>query len=237
MSLTIVQRSGADLFTTSEAIADGAGVAHDSVKRLIRDSTSDLEEFGLVGFEIRANSTVRGEREEKVWKLNEQQATLILTYLRNTEQVRAFKKALVKAFYEMAQALNRPRSLEERSLEILGELTTLVDQQRAELEAVAPKVQAYDTFIDADGKYSVGTVAKMLGLSQNKLFTELRNHGVFIAKGHMHNTPYQQYMHHFTVKATTIHHNSGTESVRYTTYVQPSGVDFIKRKLALTAVA
>lgn len=114
------------------------------------------------------------------------------------------------------------------------------EQERLALEAKAkelePKAEAYSSFIEADGKYSVGAVAKMLGIGQNKLFRELRNAGVFIAKGGMKNTPYQQYMRHFEVKAYTITHNSGAESVRHTTYVQPSGIDFIRKKLGLLAI-
>lgn len=99
-----------------------------------------------------------------------------------------------------------------------------------------PKADAYDTFIDATGKYNVGTVAKMLGMGQNKLFKELRNRGVFIAKGANANTPYQRYMHHFEVKAYTFEHSNGEQAIRYTTYVQPSGVDFIRRKLGLDRI-
>ena len=43
-------------------------------------------------------------------------------------------------------------------------------------------------------------------------------------------------MHHFEVKAYTITHNNGTESVRHTTYVQPSGIDFIRKKLGLLTI-
>lgn len=101
----------------------------------------------------------------------------------------------------------------------------------AQAQIDAPKAEAYDIFMDSDGTYSVGNVAKMLGTSQNKLFTELRNHGVFIGKGHMRNTPYQQYMHHFTVKAYSYTRSDGNEGTSYTTRVQPSGVDFIRKKL------
>jgi len=101
----------------------------------------------------------------------------------------------------------------------------------AQAQIDAPKAEAYDSFMDSDGTYSVGNVAKMLGTSQNKLFTELRNHGVFIGKGHMRNTPYQQYMHHFTVKAYSYTRSDGNEGTSYTTRVQPSGVDFIRKKL------
>lgn len=99
-----------------------------------------------------------------------------------------------------------------------------------------PAADAYKAFMDADGTYSVGTVAKMHSLSQNKLFAELRNRGVLISKGAMRNTPYQQYMHHFAVKAYEFTRHDGTTGTSYTTRVQASGVEFIRRKLGLLPV-
>ena len=37
----------------------------------------------------------------KIYRLNEQQATLLITYLKNTAPVRKFKKNLVEAFFEL----------------------------------------------------------------------------------------------------------------------------------------
>lgn len=108
-----------------------------------------------------------------------------------------------------------------------------LEAKNAELE---PKADAYDSFIDATGKFNVGAVAKMLGTSQNKLFRDLRNAGVLIGKGAMRNTPYQQYMHHFEVKAHEYERSNGEIGCSYTTYVQPSGVDFIRRKLRLPSI-
>lgn len=96
-----------------------------------------------------------------------------------------------------------------------------------------PRADGYDRFLAGDGTYSVGSAAKLLGLSQNKLFTELRNARVLIAKGAMVNAPYQRYMHHFTVKAYSYDRQDGTAGTSYTTRVQPSGLEFIARKLGL----
>lgn len=94
-------------FTTSRIIADHAEVAHHSVTRLIRDYAKDLEEFGIIGFEIHKLDG-RG-RPKKIYCLNEEQATLLITYLDNTEPVRAFKKELVKQFFAMKhEQLSRP---------------------------------------------------------------------------------------------------------------------------------
>lgn len=236
---TIVQREGDQLFTTSEIIADRAEVQHKNVLELIGRYDSDLQEFGSLAFETRP--LPGGGIPFRYVKLNEQQSTLILTYLRNSEPVRKFKRDLVKGFYEMAQRIReieqQPKQPAELSKSDLARMVLESEAEKeslaAELTHVAPKAEAYDSFMDADGTYSVGTVAKMLGLSQNKLFQELRNHRVLISKGAMRNTPYQQYMHHFGVKAHTFNRSDGSESTSYTTRVQSSGVDFIRRKLRI----
>lgn len=96
-----------------------------------------------------------------------------------------------------------------------------------------PKADNYDRFMSGEGSYSVGAAGKMLGVSQNKLFQLCRNAKIFIAKGHMRNTPYQQYMHHFEVKAFEFQRSDGSSHVAYTTRVQPSGLEFLARKLGL----
>lgn len=50
---------------------------------------------------MRAVTYSRGTNYEKIYHLNEEQATLLLTYLKNTPQVRAFKKELFRQFYAM----------------------------------------------------------------------------------------------------------------------------------------
>ena len=112
----------------------------------------------------------------------------------------------------------------------------VIAEKDATIAELSPKADAYEAFMNADGTYSVGRVAKMLGRSQNKLFAELRNAGVFIAKGHMHNTPYQKYMHHFKVTPYSYERKDDTIGCSYTTTVQPSGVEFIRRKLGIPHV-
>jgi phage regulator Rha-like protein len=89
-------------FTTSRVIAEHGKVKHDTVQRLIRNYTEDLKEFGKLGFEIRP---LESGQSEKIYHLNEEQATLLITYMKNTLPVRKFKKALVKQFYIMQKEL------------------------------------------------------------------------------------------------------------------------------------
>ena len=59
---------------------------------------------------------------------------------------------------------------------------------------------------------------------------ELRESRVLIAGGPRHNTPYQQYLHHFEVRAREYERSDGTMGASYTTLVRPSGLDFIARR-------
>ena len=100
-------------YTTSEIIAECAEVKHDTVQSLIRNHQEDFESYGIIGFEIRKLDG-RG-RPMKIYRLNEQQATLLITYLKNTGPVRKFKMNLVKAFFEMREELSKFRM--QRALE------------------------------------------------------------------------------------------------------------------------
>lgn len=100
-------------YTTSEIISECAEVKHHTVTRLVREHKADFEALGILGFEIHKLDT-RGQP-KKSYILNEQQATLLITYLKNTAPVRKFKMNLVKAFFEMREELSKFRM--QRALE------------------------------------------------------------------------------------------------------------------------
>ena len=92
-------------YTTSEIIAECAEVTHHTIQELLRKHKADFESYGIIAFEMRKLDG-RG-RPMKIYRLNEQQATLLITYLKNTEPVRRFKMNLVKAFFEMRDELTQ----------------------------------------------------------------------------------------------------------------------------------
>lgn len=99
-------------YTTDKIIAECAQVKRKVVSDLIRRYKTDLESFGVLRFKnAKPTPGSDGGRPEKLYHLNEQQATLLITYLRNTEPVKAFKKALVKEFYAMRAELTKRREL------------------------------------------------------------------------------------------------------------------------------
>lgn len=107
------------------------------------------------------------------------------------------------------------------------------DAAEKALAEAAPKIEAHDAYMSADGCYSMGTVAQMLGLGQNALFARLRDEHILIAGGRRHNTPYQQYLHHFKVAAHTFRDDDGVDHASYTTYVRNTGVEFLRKVLKM----
>ncbi|WP_260973519.1 Rha family transcriptional regulator [Mycolicibacterium llatzerense] len=102
----IVQVADGVATTTSMRIANGTGNEHASVLLLIRKNLDDFNEFGLVRFEIAPRPAGQhGGGDVSIAVLNEEHATLLLTYMRNTPIVRDFKKRLVREFYAMRKAL------------------------------------------------------------------------------------------------------------------------------------
>ncbi|EOC1425734.1 Rha family transcriptional regulator [Cronobacter dublinensis] len=107
--MQLVEIKKLDLVTNTDAIAKGVGRDHDTIIKLVDRNKSDIEEFGRVGFEIRTLETNGGKQKQRVALLNEQQTTLLITYMRNNEVVRAFKKRLVSEFFSMRGELAKKK--------------------------------------------------------------------------------------------------------------------------------
>lgn len=188
--------------TTSLAIAEGVGNPHASVIKVIRQNASDLEEFGPLGFEIQKGKPLpQGgfAKSTEFAMLNEQQSALLLTYFRNNDTVKTFKKALIKAFFEMRDELNKRQAPAENlsRMDILQlamqseEDRIRLEQEKLklehQLEEEAPRVAFAKQVEVAPDAISVAQAAKIIGTGQRRLFAFLRQIG-WITR---HNEPYQ----------------------------------------------
>ena len=99
-------------YTLSSIVAECTNLQHHTITKTIRKYQARFEQFGKVGFKIQA---MESGQNTKDYILNEQQATLLVTFLKNTEQVANFKTNLVKAFFEMREELSKFRM--QRALE------------------------------------------------------------------------------------------------------------------------
>lgn len=104
----LVELKGNDVFTNSKVIADGTNNQHESVVAIIRKYEKDILDFGNIDFSD-LKSKKRGQP-ERVYYLNEEQATFVITLLRNSKIVVKFKKELVRQFYAMRRFILEKQS-------------------------------------------------------------------------------------------------------------------------------
>ena len=119
----LVELKGDDVFTTSLIIAEETGNKHKSVVALIKKHRSDFEDFGKICFSDLKSLNPKGGRPQRVYYLNEEQATLLVTYLDNNDIVRAFKKELVRQFYAMRKLLLERQTQTWQETRYQGKLT------------------------------------------------------------------------------------------------------------------
>lgn len=151
----------AEPFTTSEVTAEFAGVQHHAIQQIISKYESDFKEFGVIAFEMRKPlAGSKGGRPETIYHLNEEQATLLITYLKNTETVRAFKKELVRQFYVMRKELLDRRVRRAELKPIRRELTDVIKE-------VDSDKWAYKKYTDLAYKSSIGKNAAQLRKERN----------------------------------------------------------------------
>lgn len=174
-----------------------------------------------------------------VWLINEAGLyTLILTSRK--PEAKAFKRwithEVIPSIRQTGQyslqnqsQFKLPTTYKEALLELIAKvednerlLHTIIEQK--------PKVELYDTLMNADGCQNIGQVAKSLGWGRNRLYAFLRNHQVLIdsRSPYKRNLPYQQYINNGYFKViNTPHKTHKGMSISQQTLVTPKGAEFI----------
>ncbi len=136
-ALVFEDSSTGEPFTTSDIIAEHTGNSYRSIQRTIENQIERLEKFGIMRFKIALSG--KAGRPKKVYHLNEEQATLLITFLKNTDVVADFKVELVRQFFEMRRLLQERQSAQWQQARAEGKAT-----RRLETDAVKAFV-AYAT--------------------------------------------------------------------------------------------
>lgn len=153
----LVTLKGNDVFTDSLIISRGTGNKHHAIQQLISKYELDFLEFGKVAFEMRP---LESGQSTKVYLLNEEQATLLLTYMKNTEKIRTFKKNLVSEFYKMRRFILERQTQTWIETRQTGKLT-----RKAETDTIKKLVEY--------AKSQGSTHADMLYMTYSKLANKM----------------------------------------------------------------
>lgn len=177
---SLVSTADGQPVTTTLKVADGTASNHEAVIKLVRTYQGDLEEFGRVRFEIQPFATAGGTQKREYAVLNEEQSTLLLAYMRNTDIVRQFKKALIRDFFQMRRAL---AALAAPALPNFADPAAAARAWADEVEAKraaegkvqqlehkvadqAPAVAGFDLLANADGSMCIRDAAAALKMRQ-----------------------------------------------------------------------
>lgn len=173
----IVVINNGQAVTTTLVIAEGTGYDHASVIKLVRKYVGDLQEFGRVGFEIQTFETAGGQQQREYADLNQEQSALLMTYLRNNDVVREFKKALIREFSRMSKLLAErsaqvPVVKDPRTAALIENLIRLdaVEQEQSRQAEALARIQEDVAVIEArtqpeNKHFTVAGFAKLVGHS------------------------------------------------------------------------
>ncbi len=145
-------------FTTSDVIAEATGNSYRSIQRIIEKQSERLERFGQVRFEITSVKYSRGTNKKKVYHLNEQQATLLMTFLKNTDIVADFKTELVRQFYAMRFELYKVQAAKAERKPVRVSMTDAIKA----LPDSPHKAMKYGQFTNLAYLLALGKTAKQL---------------------------------------------------------------------------
>jgi len=103
-----------ELVVSLDDINEFSGVKYERVQRIIRDNSNALNNIG-------GNIPTDKKSGSSAFKtdlfLNEQQATLVMMFMKNTPQVREFKIKLVKEFFKMREHIKSAREIDKELLD------------------------------------------------------------------------------------------------------------------------
>ncbi len=116
-----------DVFIDSEDLAVLSENEHRAVTQLIRAHSKDLEYFGVLAFEMSKPNELGG-RPKKTYLLNEQQATLLTTFMKNSSKVKDFKVKLVDEFFKMREYINSQNIARTIGIETRKTLTDAIKE-------------------------------------------------------------------------------------------------------------
>lgn len=134
----LVKIVGQNIFTDSMVIAQGTGNEHESVVALIKKY--EIKFMKLGNFEFTDLKSGKRGRPTRIYLLNEPQATLLITFLDNTELVVDFKLELVQQFYHMRALLMQKQSIQWQQTRL--EAKNMRKLETAEIKELVQYAQA-----------------------------------------------------------------------------------------------
>jgi len=125
MEFKIITVENDESFVTIDTLIKFSGNVEYSVKELIRENESDIMEFRNEGSTPNFEKSEKGNIKWKLVRLNEDQASFILTLMANSPEVKLFKKNLIKEFRALKNQVLEIKS----PMQLIQEAIVLANEQ------------------------------------------------------------------------------------------------------------
>jgi Rha family phage regulatory protein len=224
--------------TTSLKVAEHFGKRHDHVMDTIKNTIATLKNTVKPidpNFRLKERHTKVGfgTRKDPYYEMD-QDGFMLLVMGFTGEKALVFKQDFIVAFNEMKAALEKRQSPFEIP-QTLSEALMLAAEQAKQLEIQAPKVEAFETYLDTEGTMTFTEAAKALGYrSAQQLTTILRDDDVLFKKGYHKRAPnlprsgYEEYFEVVRVKPDG--QNTSYPQTRVTT----AGLEWLRQNYSVT---
>ncbi|MBC9786511.1 phage antirepressor KilAC domain-containing protein [Heliobacterium chlorum] len=246
LSLQVIEQQGQRVLTTTqlaEAFGTEAVIISNNFNRNKDRYTEGKHFFTLEGKAKRDflnyhQFDISLKKAKIVYLWTEKGACLNAKSLQTDQAWQAYEM-LVDEYYRLkeqtSEATFEGRIIPKNYMEALDALVQ-TEKMRLELvakvEANAPKVEAFDTFIESHAWQTIAEVAKSLNDGRNRVYQILREEGILIKNGFDKNLPLQKYIDcgYFAVKEYTFW-NNGQLMTKCRTLVSPKGLEFTRKIL------
>ena len=152
---------GKEAFTNSLVVAENTGNQHKNILELIRKYEEKFNRWGKMRFPRLKSENPLGGRPTVVAELNEQQATFLVTLLRNNDVVLDFKAELVDQFYKMRELIRRKSDAD------------YVEARNASRLGWKPLTDAIQKLVELAHEQGSKTESKMFYMTYAKLLNKL----------------------------------------------------------------
>lgn len=171
------------------------------INELINNNIDEFE-FGVDILDLKGSECfkvvttdlgIKVSNRTKNFYLLSEQGYMTLVMLMRTDKAKEIRKQLRREYFAMREIIQSSEQLKAQLLLNIykgGQAGIIASKQLTEMEVgeataplidtiekQAPKVKAYDKYMDSDGLYSTTNVAKMLGFKRSDVFKFLRYKG------------------------------------------------------------
>lgn len=222
--ITLFKEGDKNITISSKEIAELTGKLHKHVLRdcdVLNTNYLKMNLSPVLGLDEDVPQPNGGSRKVRVMRLTKMQTMDLLTGYNHELRIRVNRRW---EELEAKEKVQIPQTFSE-ALALAASQAKALELKEAELKKQEPKVRFANSVIKSEDNISMNSMAKIIGLGRNKLFSSLREDKVLMSDFGNKNIPYQKYINagYFEVTEKVL----GSGDIVQVTLVTPKGQIFI----------